>query len=162
MLPAPTLPPCEHTRMRSYKEVLRLRTWWYDHPPPVWHMLLFLVLLVAANLVIAFAPIACNYDNFYSLWADSLKKPSFVYEGGFAAAFMWGLAHICSGLAPWFVYLTGGWVANKWSLLPYALLLLCETVIADVLFYARRLDLATLLCIACVFFCTVSVGTLGS
>ena len=124
-------------------------------------MMVYLAALVAVNVVVAFAPVVWNYDIFTMLWRD-LKKPGYVYEGGVGAVFTWLMVHLTSSFAPWFVFLTGGWVANRWCLLPYACMLACETLLADLLFGARRLDYTAYCCALCLLLCVVSLFSLGT
>eukprot|EP01060_Flectonema_neradi_P010885 TRINITY_DN17967_c0_g1_i1.p1 TRINITY_DN17967_c0_g1~~TRINITY_DN17967_c0_g1_i1.p1 ORF type:complete len:263 (+),score=20.98 TRINITY_DN17967_c0_g1_i1:75-791(+) len=156
-----TLRPWDPKPSEHYKEMLRLKNYWYDHPPGVTSILGFLAALVILNLTVALLPVLVNYDLFYGLWRD-LRKPSYVYEGGSAIVFIWALAHITSSLAAWFVYLSGGWIANRVHFISYFAMLASEAMMADLMFGARRLDYTTFCALSCSVTCLVSVFMLGS
>ena len=156
-----TLRPWDPKPSEHYKEMLRLKNYWYDHPPGATSILGFLAALIVLNLAVALLPILVNYNLFYGLWRD-LRKPSYVYEGGGAIIFIWALAHVTSSLAAWFVYLSGGWIANRIYFIPYFIMLSAEAMLADLMFGARRLDYTTFCAIVCSVSCLSSVFMLGS
>eukprot|EP01064_Diplonema_japonicum_P007226 TRINITY_DN14911_c0_g1_i1.p1 TRINITY_DN14911_c0_g1~~TRINITY_DN14911_c0_g1_i1.p1 ORF type:complete len:231 (+),score=45.62 TRINITY_DN14911_c0_g1_i1:98-790(+) len=151
-----TLRPWDSRPSEHYKEAVRIKNYWYDHPPSMAAMLGYLFLCIVINLTVAFLPCIVNYDRFFSLWRD-LRKPDFVYEGTTALICSWGLSHIMSSLSVWFVYLTGGWVENWKAIIPYFLMLLSEGLLADVMFGARRLDYTTFLVAASWTLCVLSM-----
>ncbi|KAJ9460238.1 hypothetical protein DIPPA_07628 [Diplonema papillatum] len=135
---------------------MRVRNYWYHHPPKPWVMVSYLFLLLFVNLIIAFLPVSVNYNRFYALWRD-LAKPAFVYEEPTALILAWALAHVVSSLGPWFVYLSGGWLAHKWDILPCFLMMACEALLPDLMFGARRLDYTFFCTLACCGLCVLSM-----
>eukprot|EP00756_Hemistasia_phaeocysticola_P044994 Hpha_TRINITY_DN18770_c0_g1::TRINITY_DN18770_c0_g1_i1::g.47464::m.47464/K05770/TSPO, BZRP; benzodiazapine receptor len=140
----------------QYLEVLERRNYWFNHPPSVWWMLGVLALLVMANLFVALVNVAVNRTLFYQLWRD-LKRPTFTYENPAVLLFVWGLAHLLSAIAAWFVYLSGGMKRHRRRMIPYTMFLVMEALIPDAFFGWRRIDIAVFLSAISIIFICISM-----
>lgn len=113
--------------------------WEIEPPSP---LLIFgsLVLSLLIYQLLWLLPVYLNHDHIAAVWKN-IAIPMLVYDEPKVWMSLWIVAHLCSGLTLWFVWLTGGWIKHVPELLPIAIAFFGECMWIDVAVYVGRLDL---------------------
>lgn len=112
---------------------------WEIEPPSPCLIFSALFGCLAMYQLVWILPVLTNLKYITETWKN-VELPSVVYDEPKVWLSLWVVAHLCSGLTLWFVWLTGGFTKHIPELLPIAIAFFGECVWVDIAAYSRRLD----------------------
>jgi tryptophan-rich sensory protein len=130
------LRPWDSTPSPMYIEELEKRNWWHLNPPSLMRVLVYLLMMMVVQFVVAFLPLVSNWYLLNLRWTG-YQQPNWAYTQGWLLLSAWCIINALNAVAVWFVYLDGGLVDQRTNFYPYFALLMLEAVWSDVIFGAN-------------------------
>eukprot|EP00999_Lentomonas_sp_LEN2_P000546 NODE_1547_length_818_cov_91.946454_g1499_i0.p1 GENE.NODE_1547_length_818_cov_91.946454_g1499_i0~~NODE_1547_length_818_cov_91.946454_g1499_i0.p1 ORF type:complete len:230 (+),score=20.03 NODE_1547_length_818_cov_91.946454_g1499_i0:83-772(+) len=154
------LRPWDSSPSPVYVEQKFRKQYWYTNPPSFRMVIFILLAMIVLHFAVAFLPIvsARNGELMRLRW-QMLQKPAWSYEQGWFLLSAWMVTHSMQALACWFVYLDGGFLEHWPNYIPYAALLLLESIWPDVIFRTRWLSWTLVIWIMMTILCAISFFT---